>query len=120
MCVEVSGDGDPESSVVGRSDVVEFTADFRSREVKPLWLLRMNTRSPEWDEGIDAIVAGCDCPGPNLGMDKKTCAPGLHFLIALHLTVILVTPPSRAVMIALGGRALFHAHLRYRIPRSNT
>lgn len=40
-----AGDGD--SSLAGRSAVVEFDAVFNSRLVKPLWLLRMKTRSPE-------------------------------------------------------------------------
>jgi len=47
-----------EAPFVGRRGVLELEADFWSLAVKPLWLLRMKTRSPPWELGVEAIVAG--------------------------------------------------------------
>lgn len=52
------------------------------------------------------MVAGCDCPSPSFGIERKTCCPGLHFLIRGDAMRILVTSPGSSVIVAFAGFAL--------------
>ena len=104
--------------VFGRSEVVDEEADVRRRFVKPLWDFRMKTRSLEWEEGIEAIVAGWDSTRPSLGILRRTWVPGDQVFMCFMETRIFVTPPSIAVRVARPGVALLYAKREVRIARS--
>lgn len=67
----------------------------------------MKTRLPSFDDGVEAIVAGCDCMMPNFGIESKTKEPGVHAFSCLDFTMILVASPWRHVRVARPGRMLF-------------
>ncbi len=92
--------------MLGSREVVDELADLMRRLVNPLCPFRMKTRSLLWEEGMEAIVAGCDWPRPRRGMERRTWDPGFHFTMCLTGTRILVTPPSSAVRVAWPGEML--------------
>ena len=65
--------------VFGKRVAADEFADLKRRFVKPLCPLRMNNISLLWEDGTEAIVAGCDWMRPRCGTLRRTWAPGVHF-----------------------------------------
>ena len=105
-------------SLSRRFSVDELAAPFKIRFVKPLCARRMNTRSLLCEDGMDAMVAGCDCPNPKRGMQRKTCWPGFHDVTLWERTLTLVTPPGKLIKVALPGLLLLKAERAKRLRRS--